>query len=114
MHELSIARNLIEIAASEARKRGLTVEAVHVKIGVLSGVVPQALLYAYDIAAEGTMLAGTRLVIDEMPVRIYCPGCMLESTLEGMQNFSCPQCGVPSADLRGGRELDISSLEVQD
>jgi hydrogenase nickel incorporation protein HypA/HybF len=113
MHELSIARSLIEIAQNEAAKQGLQVEAVHIKVGALSGVVPEALTYAYDIATENTALAGTRLVIEEAPVRIYCDPCQGEFTLEGMQ-FACPSCGVASGDLRGGRELDIISLEVKD
>lgn len=114
MHELSIARNLIEIARSEAARLGVQVEAVHIKVGALSGVVPEALTYAYDIATENTGLAGTRLVIEEAPVRIYCEPCQGEFTLEGMQSFACPNCGVASGDLRGGRELDVISLEVKD
>lgn len=114
MHELSIARNLIEIACEEAKKRGLAVQAVHVKVGALSGVVNQALHYAYEIAVQGTPLADTRLVIEEAPVRIFCGACEVESTLDGMQTFACRKCGVISGDLRGGRELQLMSLEVKD
>ena len=82
MHELSIARSLIEIAEGEAKRLAVEVEAVHVKIGALSGVVDQALLYAYDIAVEGTALEGSRLVIcsagahllSELRSRIYSGG----------------------------------------
>ena len=114
MHELSIARSLIEIACEEAKKRHLDVQAVHVKIGVLSGVVTQALLFAYDIAVENTPLSGTRLVVEEAPVRVFCHSCKVESTLEGMQNFACSKCGAVSGDLRGGQELNLTSLEVKD
>lgn len=114
MHELSIARSLIEIAEGEAKRLAVEVEAVHVKIGALSGVVDQALLYAYDIAVEGTALEGSRLVIEAVPVRIYCQSCAAEFTLVGIQSFACPQCGLPSGDLRAGRELDIVSLEVKE
>ena len=45
MHELSIAMSIVEMAEEESEKRGgLTVSAVHLKLGLLSGVVKEALL----------------------------------------------------------------------
>jgi len=48
MHELSIAMSILDLAQEEAdRNGGATVAAIHLKIGPLSGVVPQALESAY-------------------------------------------------------------------
>lgn len=114
MHELSIARSLIEIASEAARKDGRAVEAVHIKVGALSGVVPEALTFAYEIATEDTILAGSKLMIQHVPVRIFCHTCNCEVDLPGIQSFACPTCGQRSSDLVSGRELDIISLEVKD
>ena len=75
MHELSIAMSLVEMAAEEAEQRGARVLATHVRLGALSGVVKEALLSAYEMAAEGTPLEGTALVIEEIPVVIHCAVC---------------------------------------
>src|SRR4051812_28994591 len=75
MHELSIAMALVEIATEEAERRGARVLAAHVKLGMLSGVVKEALMSAYEMASAGSPLEGTALVIDEIPAVIYCAVC---------------------------------------
>ena len=66
MHELSIAINIIEIAAKEAARRECAkVQAVHLRLGPMAGVVADALMFSYPFAAEGTWLEGSRLVIEE-------------------------------------------------
>ncbi len=44
MHELSIAMSIVELAEEEAERRSVQVNAVHLKLGALSGVVKEALL----------------------------------------------------------------------
>ena len=51
MHELSIAMALVDMAAEEAEKRGARVVAAHVRLGILSGVVKEALVSAYQMAS---------------------------------------------------------------
>ena len=58
MHELSIALGIVDIAEEESGRRGgVAVLAVHVKLGPLSGVVKEALLSAYELARENSLLA---------------------------------------------------------
>lgn len=56
--------SLVDLGIEEAEKRGVRVEAVHIRIGALSGVVPEALEFSYQAASEGTMLEKSRLVIE--------------------------------------------------
>lgn len=67
MHEMSIAMSLVELACEKAAALdgGPRVEALHLRIGSLSGVVPDALLFSFDLAAKGTAVEGARLEIDE-------------------------------------------------
>jgi hydrogenase nickel incorporation protein HypA/HybF len=115
MHELSIACSLVEMAAQAANDAGAArVEAVHLRLGALAGVVKDALLFSYEIATQGTILAGSRLEIEDVPVVIYCGSCRMTSSLTSLQSFRCPHCGQPSADIRQGRELELISLEIAD
>ena len=75
MHELSIAMSIVEMAQEEALQRGVQVSAVHLKLGALSGVVKEALLSSYEMACDDTPLRGSRLVIEDVPVVIFCPHC---------------------------------------
>jgi Zn finger protein HypA/HybF involved in hydrogenase expression len=65
MHELSIAIDLVEAIRDELpRLGGAHVRTVHLEIGALSGVVPEALEFAFDVAAQGSPIAGARLNIE--------------------------------------------------
>ncbi len=66
MHELSIALSIVEGVEEELeRQGGGRVCTVHLKLGPLSGVVKDALLFSYDLACEGTKLEGSRLIVVE-------------------------------------------------
>ncbi|MBW2078837.1 MAG: hydrogenase maturation nickel metallochaperone HypA, partial [Deltaproteobacteria bacterium] len=56
MHEFSIATSLLEIISQEALAyQGAKVKAVRLKVGTLSGVVPEALEFAFQVLSEGTV-----------------------------------------------------------
>ena len=112
VHELSIAMSLIELAQEEADRRSVRVEAIHLRLGPLSGVVKDALLSSYELAREGTSLASCGLVIEEVPVVIYCGRCDARRALGSLQRFACPECGTPASEVVGGRELEIFALEI--
>ena len=114
MHELSIALSIVEMAAEEARRRGVRVEAVHLKLGSLAGVVKESLLFAYDLACANTALAGSRLVIEDIPTIVYCPTCKAERPLDSLQQFCCSHCQTPTAEVVRGRELEVVALEIQE
>ncbi|MDB5304315.1 MAG: hypA [Phycisphaerales bacterium] len=114
MHELSIAMSIIDVAAEEAERTHGTVVAVHLRLGPLSGVVKDALVSAYELAREGSPLAQSRLVIQEMPLIAWCPLCRCEQHIESVQWICCPACNTPTPDVRGGRDLDVVGLEVLD
>jgi hydrogenase nickel incorporation protein HypA/HybF len=112
MHELSIALSLIDVAAEEAERRGGRVVAVHLKLGPLAGVVKEALLSAYELAREGSPLAGAELRVEEVPVVAWCPVCAVEQT-PAFPELYCPTCGSPTPDVVRGRELEVVALEIE-
>jgi hydrogenase nickel incorporation protein HypA/HybF len=112
MHELSIALSMIdEIEEQSARHGGAAVETVYVRIGVLSGVDPQALQFAYELAREGTPLENSRLEIEPVALVVYCPQCATEHS-PPMQNIVCPRCLTPEQEIVAGRELEVRALEL--
>lgn len=113
MHELSIALSIVDLATEEAQRHGADrVEAVHLKVGRLSGVVPRALLASYDLACENTPLAGSRLLIEDVPVAIHCAVCSDVREIASMDAFVCTTCGTPSAVVVRGREIELVALEL--
>jgi hydrogenase nickel incorporation protein HypA/HybF len=112
MHELSIAMSIVEMAEEEATKRGVQVAAVHLKLGALSGVVKESLLFSFEIACQGTALEGARLKIEDIPVTAYCPQCRTPRQVESLQWFVCAECRIPVSEVIAGRELEVSALEL--
>ena len=114
MHELSIAMSIVELAEEEAVRRGVEVEAVHLKLGALSGVVKGALLSCYEMVCENTALQGSRLLVEDVPVVIFCSSCQAERMLGSIQLFCCPECGTPTSQVVRGKELEVVALEVKE
>jgi hydrogenase nickel incorporation protein HypA/HybF len=113
MHELSIAISLVEAAQEEAVKHhaaGIT--AVHLRLGALAGVDREALLFSYGLAADGTPLQGSQLIIEDVPVMIFCPSCRERRPIRSLQSFSCAACDTPATDIVQGRELEVVALEI--
>ena len=113
MHELSIALSMIEMATEESNKRGgAKVDALHLKLGALSGVVKDALLFSWEVACQGTLLENSRLVIQEIPIVVRCADCDADRTLRSINNFFCPVCNAPTSEVLQGRELEVTALEI--
>jgi hydrogenase nickel incorporation protein HypA/HybF len=113
MHELSIAVSLVEAAEEEATKRGATgVSAVHLRLGPLSGVEKESLLFSYGLAIEGTPLEGSRLLIEDSPVMVFCTACQTCRPIRSLQSFCCSTCDTPATDVVQGRELEVVALEI--
>lgn len=115
MHELSIAASIVEaVTESASAYPGARVKAVRLRVGALSSVVEDSLQFCWELATEGSPLAGAALVINKLPVIVHCEACGVDSVLEGVQSFRCPRCGEIAADLRQGRELEIESIELEE
>jgi hydrogenase nickel incorporation protein HypA/HybF len=119
MHELSIVMSVVETVTESLKalpdsSRGARVLEVRLRVGALASVVPESLEFCWRIAAEGTPLEGSRLVVNVLPVVVHCEPCELDSELEGVQSFRCPRCGEPCSEMRQGRELEIDSIEIDE
>jgi hydrogenase nickel incorporation protein HypA/HybF len=113
VHELSIALSIVEGAEEEvSRQGGGRVCSVYLKLGPLSGVVKEALLFSYDLACAGTCLEGSNLIIEDIPVRIKCLQCGEDRPAVSLQCLQCQLCGA-AGRLVSGAELEMFALEMQ-
>lgn len=113
MHEYSIAESLISIAINECRKNGFSrIDKVKISVGKASGVMPEALLFAFDVLKIDTIAENAKLFIEEKLLSGYCENCMANFTTEDAFIYSCPSCRCSSFKITAGRELDIDEIEV--
>ena len=112
MHEFGIMQSTLEIAAQKTRAAGATqIHRLKLRVGKLSGVVPEALRFAFEGLKPESIAAGAALEIEEVPAVCWCPDCRAEFEAADLK-YECPCCQQPSGDLRSGRELDLASLEI--
>jgi hydrogenase nickel incorporation protein HypA/HybF len=104
---------IVDAACEQMGRLGdVRVEAVHLRLGSLAGVVRDALLFSFDAATEGTPLAGARLEIEDVPVSVWCGVCSAEQPLESLACRRCPVCGSATPTVVRGEELELIGLEV--
>ena len=112
MHELSLMQETLSIAIAHARReRAQRIHRLTMRVGALSGVVPDALQFAFGVLTRGTMADGAELHIETVPIVGHCTTCAQEFETADLLG-ACPRCGEPATQLRHGRELELGSLEV--
>jgi hydrogenase nickel insertion protein HypA len=114
VHELSIARNIIQIVNSIVERDKLDlVDKIYLKFGPLSNILTDSLNFSYNSIIENTPLENSNLVIEILPIKIQCKDCNAITTTNDFV-FCCPNCKSDSISVIGGDELIISSINLKD
>lgn len=112
MHELAITESLFKIILEQAGKAGaVKITRVNLKIGRLTGYVPEAVEMNFNLLASGTIAEGAGLQIEWVPVKVHCRECRKESEQQDLGS-GCAHCGSLNVQIAGGREMYIESMEV--
>jgi hydrogenase nickel incorporation protein HypA/HybF len=109
MHELALALDVID-AATE-RCGGQPVKRVVLEIGKLSAVLPDALSFCFELAAEGSLVEGASLDILETPGSGRCRACGAVVAME--HPLARCACGVSDLEWLSGEELRIVEIELR-
>ena len=108
MHELAITQSIVDTVCG--RTDGARVTVVRLEIGKLSGVVPDAVRFCFDLVADGTTLDGATLQISEPTGEAQCRTC--GQTFATSDLILLCECGSADVELLRGDQLLIKSVEV--
>jgi hydrogenase nickel incorporation protein HypA/HybF len=111
VHELSLCEAIRDKAFKHAD--GRSVKQINVRIGHLRQVVPDALLFGWEVITDATELKGTELVIEQIAAVVECTECGRETTLD-MPILVCGTCGSFEVKLLSGEEFLVVSMELED
>ncbi len=114
MHELSIAVSIVEMVEENLPSEDVKVKKVNLRIGNFAGVVKDALLFSFEIAAKDSQLENATVEIEELPLIIYCDACDKNSEIGNPPIFRCEFCGEATPNIVQGKELEIVSVELED
>lgn len=112
MHEMGIAKSLLEIIKREMkRSKARKLKKVRVKIGELTAVEPEALRFCFEASIKDTDLDGAILEIEDVPLSGECVDCRTKFRFQGFASL-CPACGGRKIEKITGTELDLVSIEA--
>lgn len=113
MHEMGIARQLVDIALDAIPKDidNPRVAKLNLKIGRLASVVEHSLTFCLEIITKDTPLEKAQVNIDFIPVTVQCKDCKNEWEVQGPV-FKCPHCEDGEITMLTGREIEITSIEL--
>ena len=109
VHELSLCEAIAESVTRHADGRPVT--RVLVRVGHLRQVVPDSMVFSWEMLTSGTDLDGCALDIEHVPLTIECNCCHAITTLD-MAILLCGACGDADVTIRSGEELLVVSLEL--
>ncbi|MEW6132798.1 MAG: hydrogenase maturation nickel metallochaperone HypA [Pseudomonadota bacterium] len=113
MHELSVAQALVEQIDGIVRAHSADAAvSFRLRIGPLSGVLPELLESAFGLAAAGSTAEQAAMELVEAPVRVRCQTCGAE-TEAAVNRLLCGACGDWHTQLISGDELILESVELR-
>jgi hydrogenase nickel incorporation protein HypA/HybF len=113
MHELPIAKSVLEIALRHAEEAGAdSIVRLNLVIGELSSVVDDSIQLYWDIISQGTIAEGAELRFERVPGQLKCLACGHTFTLD-REDYICPACGETQVVVVGGDEFRLESIEVE-
>ena len=117
MHELALMTSLVdrvcEIAKNENAKK---ITAINVKRGELSGVIPEALNFCFDICVADTLAENSKLNIIDIKAKWKCDSCgkiISKADVEDEGIPICPNCGNYKLTLIEGKDFQLASIEIE-
>ncbi len=112
MHEVALAQGIVDIVTDRSGRDGFErATVVHVELGALSNVVPDALLFGFQSASVGTAAEGARLEFTHRPGTGWCLDCSAEVKVPS-RVASCPMCGGVKWVVTSGEQMRVTELEV--
>lgn len=113
MHELSVCQALLtQVEAIAVQEQAKCVTAIQVRIGPLSGVVPDLLEQAFPLVSAGSIAEQACLRLEQSGVRVRCQHCGKESDVQP-NRLLCSHCGDYHTQLISGDELLLVSVELE-
>jgi hydrogenase nickel incorporation protein HypA/HybF len=105
-------QSTLQLAEKHALSAGATsISRIYLRVGALSGVVPESLQFAFDVLKKRTLAASASLQIERVPTDFRCSDCGGITRLHEVR-FDCPKCHGLLIIGAGGDDLELTNLEI--
>ena len=113
MHEFTVTQNILYIVLQKAQEvEARQITRVDLRVGRLTGYVPECIKLQFDILSHNTAAAGASLSFNQPPTRLHCRKCDIDYTSDSF-DLTCPHCRAMEIDILSGSELYVESMEAE-
>jgi hydrogenase nickel incorporation protein HypA/HybF len=124
LHEFSAACSIVDTAVEAAQSNNATkVNVVNVEVGEFTFLIPEQLVFNFEIASKNTILEGAELRIKQVKGKLLCSDCGFEGEsqvdpdippqIAAFAPMKCPKCGGSSTTITGGKDFIITNIEAE-
>lgn len=110
MHEVMVAENLLSAILEEVQKQDTKPISAKISCGKLYAINDEALRFAFQAIAKGTMCEGMKLEIEHKPIQGRCKSCNETFKIE-ISNPRCSKCGSKDFELLPDAPLILEEIE---
>ena len=112
MHEFSIAMSIVSIVEEHAKElNAKVVHEIELELGELSGIDPDALVFAMQLTEKDELTKKAKLVINKIKAKTRCNECNQEFEIINLYS-ACPKCNSYDHSIFQGRELKVKTIVV--
>lgn len=115
MHEITLLVQLVNMVEREARANSLAhkIDSIVVQVGQLSQIVPKYLTDYYPNVTDGTLLSGSKLIIEMIPGNGLCHHC--EKVFRIVEHKGkCPICQADDWEMLSGQEFILKEIRIRE
>lgn len=108
MHELSLVEQLLEQSRQHAQ--GRRIQTVHVRVGAMTCVDPEALHFCFQACCGEAGMAAAELQVVVEPAHAACRRCGKTFTAVALPVICT--CGSSDCSLDGGQDVVLMALDL--
>lgn len=114
MHEATVAKSVLDIAALRlAKKEGACLTSVQVRLGAFTNVDPESLEFAFDALKKDHFgCSQARLDVQCVEAEALCFSEKHRYIPTFEQAFACPVCGSGIGELISGDEMEVVGCTI--
>nr|WP_155909740.1 MULTISPECIES: hydrogenase maturation nickel metallochaperone HypA [unclassified Mycolicibacterium] len=88
------------------------IDVVRVQVGALRQVVPDSLVFCWDLIREYESMPDAQLELETVPAEVVCRSCGQQSVIASRWSVCCPVCDSGDVSVVRGNEFQVTSMDV--
>jgi hydrogenase nickel incorporation protein HypA/HybF len=116
MHELSAAKELLDILEKECETKGISnPKKVITRLGTLTTYSKEPIVFYFDqLKKQNDLLKDVVLIVEKENGKIRCKTCKKESFVKHSYLLFCPYCNSDDITVVEGKDFIIRHVESDD